>query len=79
MGRDADLSPLLVPRSKNRVELYLYSPKGSTWPIKRVKPNYICVFTLKLGSQLAVPLQKHFYLLTTHKLPPDTELQKVRL
>jgi hypothetical protein len=23
-GRDAD--PLLVPRSKNRVELYLYSP-----------------------------------------------------
>jgi hypothetical protein len=24
--RDADPSPLLVPRSKNRVELYLYSP-----------------------------------------------------
>jgi hypothetical protein len=25
-GRDADPSPLLEPRSKNRVELYLYSP-----------------------------------------------------
>jgi hypothetical protein len=25
-GRDADPSPLLVPRSKNRVKLYLYSP-----------------------------------------------------
>jgi hypothetical protein len=25
-GRDADFSPPLVPRSKNRVELYLYSP-----------------------------------------------------
>jgi hypothetical protein len=25
-GRDADPSPLLVPWSKNRVELYLYSP-----------------------------------------------------
>jgi hypothetical protein len=25
-GHDADLSPLLVPRSKNRVDLYLYSP-----------------------------------------------------
>jgi hypothetical protein len=25
-GRDTDPSPLLVPRSKNRVELYLYSP-----------------------------------------------------
>ena len=25
-GRDADPSPLLVPRSKNRVELYPYSP-----------------------------------------------------
>jgi hypothetical protein len=24
-GRDAEPSPLLVPRSKNRVELYLYS------------------------------------------------------
>ena len=25
-GRDADPSPILVTRSKNRVELYLYSP-----------------------------------------------------
>jgi hypothetical protein len=40
-GRDADPSPLLVPRSKNRIELYLYSPCGRSWPIKRVKPTYI--------------------------------------
>jgi hypothetical protein len=33
--------PLLVPRSKNRVELYLYSPYGPSWPIKRVKPTYL--------------------------------------
>jgi hypothetical protein len=26
LGRDADCSPLIVTRSKNRVELYLYSP-----------------------------------------------------
>jgi hypothetical protein len=26
LGRDADPSPLLVPRSNNRVELYLYTP-----------------------------------------------------
>ena len=23
-----------------RVELYLYSPQGTSWPIKRVKPTY---------------------------------------
>jgi hypothetical protein len=27
-----------VPRSKNRVELNLYSLYGSSWPVKRVKP-----------------------------------------
>jgi hypothetical protein len=43
-GRGVTLTPhpLLVPRSKNRVELYvyLYSPQGPSWPIKRVKPTY---------------------------------------
>jgi hypothetical protein len=41
-GRGVTLTsqPLLVPRSKNRVELYLYSPYGPSWPIKRVKPTY---------------------------------------
>ena len=35
-GRGVTLNPhlLLVPRSKNRVELYLYPPKGPSWPIK---------------------------------------------
>jgi hypothetical protein len=41
-GRGVTLTPdpLLVPRSKNRVELYLYSPQGPSWPVKRVKPTY---------------------------------------
>jgi hypothetical protein len=34
--------PLLVPRSKIRVELYLYSPYGPSWPVKRVKLVLIC-------------------------------------
>jgi hypothetical protein len=32
-----------VPRSKNRVGLHLYSPQGSSWPVKSVKPTYLCV------------------------------------
>ena len=42
-GRVVTLTPhpLLVPRSKNRVELYLYSPLGPSLPIKRVKPTYL--------------------------------------
>jgi hypothetical protein len=41
-GRGVTLTPhpLLVPRSKNRAELYLYSPQGPSWPVKRVKPTY---------------------------------------
>jgi hypothetical protein len=40
-GRGVTLTPhpLLVPRSKNRVEIYLYSVLGSSWPVKRVKPK----------------------------------------
>jgi hypothetical protein len=40
LGRDADPSPLLVLRSKNRVELYLYSPYGPSWPVNQVNPTY---------------------------------------
>jgi hypothetical protein len=42
-GRGVTLTPhpLLVPRSKNRVELYLYSPQGPSWPVKRVKCTII--------------------------------------
>jgi hypothetical protein len=41
-GRGVTLTPypLLVSRSKNRVGLCLYSPLGSSWPVKRVKPTY---------------------------------------
>jgi len=27
-----------------RVKLYLYSPKGPSWPVKRVKPTYMICF-----------------------------------
>jgi hypothetical protein len=42
-GRGVTLTPhpLLVLRSKNRVELYLYSPQGPSWPAKKLKPTYI--------------------------------------
>jgi hypothetical protein len=42
-GRGVTLTPhpLLVPRSKSRVELYLYTPQGPSWPVKRVKPTYL--------------------------------------
>jgi hypothetical protein len=38
-GRGVTLTPhpLLVPRLKNRVELYLYSPQGPSWPVKKLK------------------------------------------
>jgi hypothetical protein len=52
--------PVLVPRSKHRVELYLHSPKGSSWPVKRVKHNLMqkfnsvhfdgCLMTCNLNS-----------------------------
>jgi hypothetical protein len=37
-GRGVKLTPhpLLVPRSVNRIELYLYSPQGPSWPMKTV-------------------------------------------
>ena len=35
--------PLLVPRSKNRVELYLYCPLGLSRPIKRAKSTTFCL------------------------------------
>jgi hypothetical protein len=42
-GRGMTLTPhpLLVPRSKNRVELYRYSPYGPSWPMKMVKPTCV--------------------------------------
>jgi hypothetical protein len=38
-GRGVTLAPhpLLAPRSKNTVRLYLYTPYGPSWPVKRVK------------------------------------------
>jgi hypothetical protein len=40
-GRVVTLTPhpFLVPRSKNRIELYLYSPYEPSWPVKRMKPT----------------------------------------
>jgi hypothetical protein len=57
-------SLLLVPRSKNRVEIYLCSPERPSWPVKRVKPtmNYcmcwvillcLCWYPSRLASHLS--------------------------
>ena len=59
-GRDADLSPPSIAEVKNRVGLYLYSPYGSSWPMKgrnvhtiflntpieKSEPPYIGVYTI---------------------------------
>jgi hypothetical protein len=50
--RYADSARLLVPRSKNRVEVYLYCPEGTSCPVKRVLPtynvNFLCTFLWRL-------------------------------
>ena len=38
-----------------RVELYFYSPKGPSWPIKRVKPTYLK--TVSIVSK--IPIHTH--------------------
>jgi hypothetical protein len=45
-GRGVKLTPhpLLVPRSKNRLELYLYSPIGLSWSMKGPKNVQIAWF-----------------------------------
>jgi hypothetical protein len=53
-GRGVTLTPhpILVPRSKNRVELYLYSPYGPSWPIKKGE-TYLPLLTYLLhGAEL---------------------------
>jgi len=42
--------PLLVPRSKNRVQLYLYSPWGPLRPVKSVKPTYLHFINILAGN-----------------------------
>jgi hypothetical protein len=60
-GRGVTLTPhpFLVPRSKNRVKLYLYSPKGPSWPVKRVKATYILNSLSTCMSQLRLSKQFH--------------------
>jgi hypothetical protein len=38
-GQGVALNPLLVPRSKYRVGLYLHSPSGPSLPVKMVNPT----------------------------------------
>ena len=46
-GRGVTLTPhpLPMPRSKNGVELYLYSPLGTSWSIQRVKATLTIIST----------------------------------
>jgi hypothetical protein len=59
-GRGMTLTPhpLLVPRSKNRVALYLYSPYGPSWPVKRVKSTYLSQYVLILNPCFKNGLQE---------------------
>jgi hypothetical protein len=86
-GRGVTLNPhtLLVPRSKNRVELYLYSPEGHSWPVKRVKPTYnihnIATMdcTLSQLNSLQV-LKSNFFKIYSHIIhPPKSNLPKYYL
>ena len=43
--RDADPSPPSSAEVKNRVELYLYSPSGPSWPTKGWSLNVSAVVT----------------------------------
>jgi hypothetical protein len=46
-----------VPRSKNRVGLYLFPPYGPSWPVKRVKPTYIfSIFFLEMSDEAIMGL-----------------------
>jgi hypothetical protein len=57
-GVTLTLHPLLVPRSRNRVQLYLYFPWGPSWLLKMVKPIYIRLdqtFCNNTGVFTAVP------------------------
>jgi hypothetical protein len=63
-GRDADHSPLLAPRSKNRVKLYLYSPYGPSWPVKRVKSTYFLNFIYHFSSLHVAPSLTLYFVLT---------------
>jgi len=50
-GRDADPSPLSSAEVKNRVELYLYSPQGPSYPMKGWNlPTYVLLSYITLVS-----------------------------
>jgi hypothetical protein len=54
-GRGVTLTshPLLVPKSKNRVELYLYS-QGPSWPVLRVKPTTATDHILQVSAKVGL-------------------------
>jgi hypothetical protein len=66
-GCNADPSTLLVPKSKNRVRLYLRSPHKPSWPVKTVKPTYFTEiyhhnpFFIKIGHTVHTHTQRHTY------------------
>jgi hypothetical protein len=46
-GRGVDHLPTSTIEVKQRIELYLYSPSGSSWPVLRVKfTSYSGIFTI---------------------------------
>jgi hypothetical protein len=66
-GRGMTLTPhpVLVPRSKNRVQLY-YSPYRPSWPVKRVKPTYVGICVCVCVSE------GNYRSLRIIRVPPET-------
>jgi len=53
-GRDAGPSPPSSAEVKNRVELYLYSPRGPLWPMKGWNLPILSAFTVYTLSKFTL-------------------------
>jgi hypothetical protein len=70
--RDADPSLLLVPRSENRVALYIFSPLGPSWPVVRVKPTYI----IRTTGDIRISASSSAVGRSSRALPPCPTIQE---
>ena len=63
-GRGVDHPPLYTAEVKERVELYLYSPSGSSWPVVgwTLPLPYLRPIYLTVHNTTYYKLQKHTYM-----------------
>ena len=79
-GRGLDHPPPSSAEVKERVELYLYSPSGPSWPVLRVKFTLLFTYAHPLYSfdlhfNITAPSPPHTYLLTVFSDPDLCRLQ----